>query len=988
MAGTLHLLANVERLPTADRSVRLNGGDHVAFGVNLSVAWSTAEVPSPRAAMLPWLWPRLMRMRCCWILNGAVDGTPFDATILPQAGVPDARVAGLHPKLNAHYGALVADPANVQWTFDATSTTTAIGETRRPWRVFLGQVSTGPAPLPQSLQLSFVIGVPPRVGAGLSLVAAPIVPAGQNPGPQDFPAATRTPLDAPRLAGGNVWEWKYDGDGPEIASYAAACPRDVVATASSLSLATQWIDAPAAGTANFEDDWQVAFERHAADGLRLGRFAAQYLLDETFPDASEFRRQIVRRGLASLRDGAALGVRPGPAGGRPVERLLLVAAPNGTGLAPITLTAAEWQAIEAAATALFPTLDAWKSFLAAQLRPAAAPTGTAPPSNAVPLDILDESHPLSLSETAAQFARLVDVVENADEPPRPAGGPPDQSAGLWDLFLAQWRLALTAANLGEPRALAILAKLRSEGERVEGRENLRALLGEELAGAYWPAFTASTQGISPANDPHGAALAERAYPAYVLFHAAHRWALAPFPAPGQITLPSQGPALLPTIPAGTSIEQAALTHLRTALEEWAAARAAPLRPARAAAAATPLAEVETTRVPQPLTFQIARLRRNPETAQAPPIENADVLRRISGFGVMMRETTRANEPWRLLNLAELQSNDGTVRIDPVVAPFRLSYRNDLQQVCVTYNNQPLIGGSPLGTREMAGYVLNASDRADVDGPLKYVYSTNPAARVPGLKFGRRYQVATFAIANAGALPIELSEPASPCKLKATFTPPAGAVRSNIDYQRKVPVGGLRLCALTTSQRGDDPLELPRIPPSVTPRARDVATLMTDRTTAAAARAVVAPAAGNVAPAGAIEPPLMLLCPPAWNRLRPLATSSVDFRIKLPQVSWECWDRWVSADQQATEDHRIDVIADVFDRRGVPLDDPAVARQLRVELFHEVDGNLVPIGAQWIDVPGPTSTTGAASEMAGAATCRCEWSTPRKDSRSSAHPASG
>jgi hypothetical protein len=241
-------------------------------------------------------------------------------------------------------------------------------------------------------------------------------------------------------------------------------------------------------------------------------------------------------------------------------------------------------------------------------------------------------------------------------------------------------------------------------------------------------------------------------------------------------------------------------------------------------------EDSPTEVPHSLTLQVDRI----DALSTEDLE--DFLRRIAGIGVLMRQ--KAGETygdWRCLNMAKagikLSASTETYRdvLSVALVPHRLSYINQLRRTFVSYNNHPLIAETPLAKiPDLTLAPAREEDRREEDSEefgslLKYELveqtAASPAkqwARLPGLKFGQTYQIASFAIGNSSVLPKEMTAN-HPAKMRDLPLPDRAVPLDSIytvRYLRRVRIGKIRFPKT-------DKLILPAIPENVLPLSHDL-----------------------------------------------------------------------------------------------------------------------------------------------------------------------
>ncbi len=300
---------------------------------------------------------------------------------------------------------------------------------------------------------------------------------------------------------------------------------------------------------------------------------------------------------------------------------------------------------------------------------------------------------------------------------------------------------------------------------------------------------------------------------------------------------------------------------------------APL-PGKRAADATGYAEQPQDSIPVPkspaMQFQVDR----PGTfGDSNGAVDSDLLRKISGFGVLLRQAPKSppgtpakpddwflDQPWRLLNcvdvgvLVENPPDPGDVE-DPYEpypvpdslklhpAPVPLQYQDNVRQTMIGYENRHLMASSPL--TEIADVYGFGNAKPEELAPLLRRVPGVPAGHdwglLPALKYGQWYQALPFVMGNGGALPKALAD-GHPARLRDNSPPDADlpihspasdpngdGIHDRPDYVRRivhlrsVGVGAPRAFALT--KEGLPKLDLkkpplPSAPRDVIPLARD------------------------------------------------------------------------------------------------------------------------------------------------------------------------
>lgn len=995
MPGQLIILCNVERVPVLDTAKQLG------FGMNLTVAWDRTDLPPETTAfdqrlLQPWAWPAIRRVSACWSHEGALaDAIVCD--VIDKAPAED--ITRLRQALQKQYDELKTDRQNLFWPPVASPGTEdarkiAISESRRPWHVLLLNLATASGVLSRQLHLtvSFRCDAPADRDKQL-LVAVPILDAVTDTpeSPAVFPGGRRPinkPVPCPEVS--NLMAWQYGDGDPRIRACTMPCAIDVQDSHHpSIDLTTQWV-ATATGTKAQKtvayEDWEASLPARAAEGFRQDRFFRDYMQAEGMKAfrKGELRWLIRDRALACVRDRAGAGVSPGTSGRRAaavlLERRPKSADPKAdakTKADPVTLTLDQWKELERADRNAFATLAEWIDFLRGCVDPRSDLKSLSPKA--------PEGPPIDDNTIAAEFARMLELLDD----PRPVA---DGPSAMWKVFLRLWEHKLlknadVMKLIDAPLTVRILDKLRAEASAAGDSPQLLSLLNDELLGRFWPAFLRSNK-ADAASDPFGTALVETCYPAYALYYARLRWGASALDAPAAciprpdpkkvqaptefITFPQEQPVFKPDV-TDVGLPKDTLDELETFFCSWIRRSRETLRPTAP----------DVSQTPAPLTFQVARLSADSEQE---PNALPDLLRRFAGFGVLMREQQKTPGPWHCLNLAQLHlSNDDEAPVygNAVLVPYRLHYRGDLRRVCTSYNNQSIVADSPLSDASAAAVELQDQVASDVGAVLRYRYAKS--ARMPGLKFGSTYDVAVFTLSNTGILPSEIAgNEAYQIADQITFEEKVevdllerGVIQQGIPYQRTVPVGGLRLCGKGPANR-DTPMALPTIPSDVAPLALElVDTLM------------------ETSARGDVHPPLILLCPEAWRAktAEPRGASSAEFCVRLPQVTWSCYDRWTSADRTVTREQRIALIAAIHqrhaeqhprkDREAIPaplrqpdtcVDDPAVSQLLHVRLNVEENEKRPLVEESFVEVEAPSVVADdpLSGFTAGRAHFTCEW----------------
>ena len=936
MANPLILLCSAERIPSWDE------GNNLAFGLNLSVAiddrWDgTAAGATARKPQIlkPWAWPAIDKIRVFRLdangrrlrdSNGA-DLPAIDADVL--FGLTPARRRAIGNALNAglenKYGESSGDDRNLLWQI-SPDRIQKLGPSSKPWHTLVGKLSTYPFPVPQALNLSFFFRATLDRDAVKQVFAAPVLKAS---GTAAFPASPASPVAPASGSDIRIQTCPYDG-ATDIAveAHSAPCVVDSPVQGTFLNPVTQWVGNPGNNN-HFDEDWLSLLEGRLADVLDLSRELIEFLKDPAMAPvlaADDNLRQTAEMAIAALADIVGPGWQEGPEGGNLMSLLL-----GDAGAPPLTNDDVQ----KLNGTSLYADIKEQRSVLRAVLGPA------------VDYALLrDEPPRIAIEQTIAELEAIRGSVLSAGK----------DRLVIPILASAQWKLWFDRANIANKEA-----RLQALTAAAAKYPDLRRALSMSNLGRYWDDFLKCLT----APDSTGRDLVAKGVPAFFQFYMAQRFGL-PVPMVAGVQAPARPVDFSPGVRVVPSTLAAALL-----------AHAAARGKIAADSVVLPAAPTQPNETPHPITLQVDQLAAIPdETAGF-----TDLLNRFSGVAFLMKDSTAAN--WQCLNYAELGAGGNALEAGspPALIPYRITYRNNLRQVCASYDNQPLIADSPLSHDEMVGWV-NGPETAQFAVLLNLGYSTNAVAKMPRLTYGRKYEFAVFAITNCGTIPRKVAD-SSPYVLKAGLprNADAAAVIRSVTYQRRVRIGALRI-----HDRDDasQPLTTAAIPDDVQPLARDIAVLATRELTWAAATAPPAPGAA----ARHEQMPLILLSPDGWK-----GTKAVSGGIHLPGVHWDCWNRWLedgSGAGKINADARAAVIADFFRQAksnselpkgstgpSLAVDDPALERWLYFELLEcKSDGNLAPLAArtrEWIPIPGPgAGDTGLNSQRAKAAPFVCEW----------------
>jgi hypothetical protein len=911
MPASLMIVCNLERVPAMDAL------DHsqLAFGMNLSVSWEgkdaqgnptkplLAEPPTDPdwRQLTPWKWSQIKFVRVQFLPDGHDLKDYIDVPVVDQGVklITSEDPNTLGAALKKAYGD--ARPQDLPFTPRPGATPDG-----QPWPARLLHLSTFPFPIPQSLNLSLLFMVKASdlgIGTGAgdpkngNLWAAPVINTG---GP--FAADRKpVPLDKaqPPVPGELIWSY----DDPAIAAHLKSInltpPVD-----SFVDMQEQWVRVPQ--SEYFEDDWQGQLESRVAEAFRLPEFFSDLIRLHVpdSPDTGLFAvgsnlAQVSRMALASVADVAGFGlVGASSSEGKSFAKRLL-ASMDGT-VQPISLSPAQWASLEILAGTFYGNLDDWLTMLKTAL-PALSDSQ------------LIKGKALEVAQTLAQFQRILDIVFASEN-----------QQNLWKLFSAQWAALLKKSAIPLGDQAKILAAF--DWHASKRLFDIRAGLAISNLDRFWPDFVKSN-GSAAGADPSGTALIDTCFKIYLAYYGYSRVGATPLQ-PGTCKLPAAAPAFSPPVTPADNLD------LQNELAKKLADRASQFRP-RLRPIPTPTA---ASGVPQGITVMLSRLEHEDRSGQ-----RVDILEHSSGVVAFMREIgTDTN--WHCLNYSEpwLGSNKlDTGSYGPALTPYRPHYRTALKQASLTYNNGSVTADSALAEPAMVGrYFDSPIDYSTAFIRFRYFGAADPKTplpdlvKTPGLKFGRQYEFCFAALTNTGVPPASVADGSAKWRLKATLpdgVQPTGTYPTvKAPYQRKILVGPLRLAAPAPSGP-PAPLrtaDYPPVPNSVTPRAREYEGF--------------APAAGDFAPScTSKEASAVLLSPTNWAKSG--GRSQFSFDVRPPSVSWNCWDRWTSADPQTTETRlsRSKLIAAIYRNTagraksiGQPdlqPDDPAVENKLWIEL---------------------------------------------------------
>jgi hypothetical protein len=939
----LAVVCSVELLPEYD-------ADYFHFGLTLSVGICPGNDENEAIArseldpelLKPWKW-NLIKAVSIRVIEAddtckPPGGSPC-ADCLPPARADDKPFRNhLCDRLEERFLALSGeDLINCIWNPESNYRSTLA----RQWSTFLARASALPYPCAQLANLSMAFRIAKdRFPQGWKwLIAAPTFSL----------SAEDAGLEAsyqPDLAGGcdplpngpGAYTWEYEGVCP-IPAIAYVKPASSVYSAQCEKLvdpATLWIGPTSDLTAIFGRDWRAFLGRIVAEGFDLAGALVQAGQDiAALPSESaertrlqelviEYRRLV----LGTLRDTANLGWRAGPSGIQLLDRVWSAVHPSGRQAEDELHSTLSYQVLtcEEAETRF------WTNLID-------VPAGELPNGQGSrdPLlrwiQFLKKSDgslgglrcltdPLAYQDLGDAIKELL-VIRN-----RLRG-----DAGLVAFAVGQWKQALVRTGpdglpeasedgLPEPAIESFLRNVPAVDLGVDAYQVLAAGLlstpgsgGSTSNGTPTPAWDGIVSAIDEASvkgDPGRES--EAAANAY--FEAFLRYGSARIEDAGDTA------GLLP--PIGLSARQG--EQLRELLIPYLQTFAGTVVERICEQPIGASAEHRPTRTPHALTMQVGALC----AAGAPgnQRDQDDWLRQISGVGVLMRRKD-SDQIWHCLNIAALADSD-VLRSDrwapgPFLVPQRLPYQDGLRQPFVSYDNTPLVARGPMA--DLLDHQLmpaTGNGYLEPGGLISYTYykgkEEGPGAaqawsRIPGLVFGKDYEIQAFAISNSGALPKELAHyETHPAELRET-EPTGDLLRTQtVPYRRRVPVGGPRLCHLPmvgsqekdwepsawVLQPGDEPRHdfFPSVPPGCFPRILELFRGESD-------------VPGDASIGERATPPLLLLRPEKLEV--PFADGtgigwSSRFGVLQPATDIQTWDRWNALDP-GTQPLRCSVWAD-------------------------------------------------------------------------------
>jgi hypothetical protein len=885
------ILCSAQRLPYQDTV------DQFAFGLNITAAIGLTPdegsvTPQEAIALRPWAWAGITHVRVANDASGA--GASSIEILHPPSGasIPDVDFPALLTALNeTEY-----NPANecdldavTAWPLPETTRVVrnvpmdfATTGRRKRWHASILELSTKSYPIPQKLNLSFIVRIPNTISG--TVYIAPVIPDTTLFAAQTMPVGGLLPT-----ADNRVVQWKYDQptkSGLEVAAYLlpveiepARLPSETL-----IDLKTGWVrDAK-----QYEEDWRAFLEKRAGEVFDLAERLIDFLRDrmESLRAEPAVLPYLTKATISVMRDLAGTGLLPsinmktfreGGSGqpafldGNTLPDDLLGPDPKNK------LNRPQLELLRETERKLFGidvNVDGdtkWRAFLRANLSQVAGLKillgGGNDPSTETPQLAED-----CLSELEQLHKALLDPQN------------------LHSIVQKQWELIFK--DLEPLPSWAV--KLREKIIALPSDFDYRRRFALRCLAPAWVALR--NQAIS---NPGADVDLRTLIPALLINHLQARLQLPQTKTPtvdatsysgflpecdmrNQKSLqcaPAGGPSPLISCVVA-DLEQPdpdGKTKLSRLVENLAPASGT---------------LEKTTDIPHGITLQ-------PHLNTALPEETTaftDVLNHISGVLVFMRVT---GGPWRCLNYARANvRNSSFDKNNLITVPTRISYQNDFTQSLITYNNLPLGAKSPLALLpRVAGNgdispnngLLNSAVNAT---PLiEYDYSTDDRARIPALVFGttsQTYDVAMCTVSASGALPKEISDPdrpweISPTKLATLDFGSGSPIKKTFNYQRKVPVGEIRNKSLLIPGTDDSTrsnlnlLRLPKIPARVYPRAVELPPFSA--------------AAGATPRILADEMPLLLLAPPSQDKWG--VEEAFEFRLRKPATDIETWHRWVN-----------------------------------------------------------------------------------------------
>lgn len=797
------------------------------------------------------------------------------------------------------------------------------GQVIQPWPSLLSHASTYPAPLPHLLNLVFFFRVDAnKLNTSDILFVAPIFSIG---GVSYKPQNASSPIVVPPKADmtGTVnpgYYWTYlpksgANPFPDLAVYqngltiqAKYVPQPPTSGVPRIDMQSMWI---AASQEDGNEDWRSTLEQQAADTFDL----AQKVIDAfrgnsdppyspasaPTPDALEQLRTTV---ISLLRDTADFGLRRSPDGFSTFRYVVDRAVRIHGAIFDIDTAENSLTSDDAAIT-----LQSWQNTLLQFLMRSSGSSADAWSLALIDVRTWNTLIPQPQPQT---LQRLLDALDAL------------QTKLADDTTLGQWLIYNWADKL--PGAIGAYVQDQiselSTSHTIRKRMLQANLGGQSSALAIWKAVTKV--------DPNSAVKERVQINGNIssVLTAYYHMRIGDNPTANSSLLAEfadRKPRLAPVPPATTlPLSPDMIAYLAQAIPNLATSAANDLLPPDDTSGAQSVPVVHTTGKDHPVLLQVH--------TSAPLPDDKDPLRGIAGVCVLAKENATGTY-WSCLNATSVAVVDPADVDNPKViangffVPQRLTMRNGLLQAAISYNNDPLIAPSP---KNKAGDDINQQTIAKFKyQPLfSYLYQpnivnlTNPNtldawAHIAGLKYGCKYQFVAFAVHNSGALPIALTDPATPGyplvpKTPQNFALPPAATAVPVTYNRRIPVGGPRWQPQWipgSDQDGDlSQSSLPSVPDTVNPFARELD-----------------PALSTGANGKTL--PLLLLWPPAKQPSDPKADpSTFSFAIRPPAIHLDSWDRWIRPAGPAIpapnplDNLRKAVYADVF--RAAPKATPA------------------------------------------------------------------
>lgn len=919
---TIALLCHLERLETIYKS------GFTSFSLNLAAAMESEPRGSdPKDFLSPWTW-KLDALTLVGAQAQQLSGTPIELELVPdpsldKRAVWEAALDRIRERYATENGSF--QKQRFHWT-PAAGIETPSAERR--WHAFLIHGSTYPPPLGQAMHLSVLFHVAnAKLGGFDRLFVAPTITfAGRPTRSPEMPAtgtiddastpialvalSGKQPLDPPWLS---RWSYVTIAAQPAVRAYQRECRITGGAAAKSMLIERGWIKNPSpSNRGTFARDWLIELEDRAADAFDLPlRLLDAWraidgapgdapdgkpLLDPAFDaEKTDYWKAVV----ATLRDLAGSGARARN-DGRTLAEFLLALARRRKGTKPDASVDA---ALIAALTAWEnqTDLDGWRALLRVEVAKRSA-------TAVGPLLQPDVVLPSSALEVVRELERLHGLL--ADE------------TFLGQLLVVQWRKAIQ--ENGDDALKKFWAEHEAVLVEILPEVQLRRWLASALVAIGW-----SRLRRLDAMEPDERKTIVKNLAAALIGYFRHRLRVHPDANDDMAAFAT----LRPNVDAPTT---AALVRLEAKIVAKLEKYAGIFGTEHLLDGAQDEDQLPPAQAPDGIVIQVARVTDEPGTVTTAD-DQGDPLRRISGVAILLREKGAAD--WSCLNLASIHvpSNGGQETewpgyeeiVKAALVPTRLHYRDDVRQAFVTYDNLPLVAESPTAglAREHAfDDPRPGGGGAAIDSFALFRYA-NPYAKngpqLPPLSFGKRYEAAAFVVGNGGEVPSELAHvengTPNPRLLRTDlsgFALPAGCLRPDIWYRRRVAVGSVRPAAPTAERAAGAPMQripLPLIPRGVVPVARAI-----DPRT------------------GAAEEPLLLLTPRVGGPWSAEAKDRFEFAVRPPSVDLNVWERWENAhvgDDARTRRAQVwasyfeltEAAADKRNAADLTIDDPACAR---------------------------------------------------------------